>query len=198
VRDHPGQQADAEVHHASTRQSDAAWSCFTQEHRAQQDREQNLGGVHRFSRTERDGVVAHHASGLEKENRRNDACTQSNAGREPGLALQKEVRFPPSPRLPVRSTPADWSRSIQARVGSLSIRSRCAPSAEAGHGCQVDTGRRSRARTPTRSIHVHPMHRARASRYNKGAHNMPATTVAWKLPATSHDGPPAAAKLSSM
>jgi len=37
----------------------------------------------------------------------------------------------------------------------------------------------------------------RASRYSSGAHNMPATTVNWKLPATSHDGPLFAANDSS-
>ena len=35
--------------------------------------------------------------------------------------------------------------------------------------------------------------RARASSYSSGAHSMPATTVVWKLAATSHDGPLAAA-----
>jgi hypothetical protein len=35
--------------------------------------------------------------------------------------------------------------------------------------------------------------RARASRYSSGAHSIPASTVIWKLPATSHDGPLAAA-----
>ena len=40
--------------------------------------------------------------------------------------------------------------------------------------------------------------RARASRYSNGAHSIPATTVVWKLPATSQAGPLAAATLSRM
>ena len=38
--------------------------------------------------------------------------------------------------------------------------------------------------------------RRRASRYRNGAHSIPAITVNWNEPATSHDGPLAAAKLS--
>ena len=37
----------------------------------------------------------------------------------------------------------------------------------------------------------------RASRYKNGAHNMPAMTVNWKLPAINHDGPLEAANESS-
>jgi hypothetical protein len=67
VRNHPGEQADPGDHQHRPGKRDAMRPGLAQEQRAQRDREQHLGGLHRLRRAERGRVVADHAGGLEEQ-----------------------------------------------------------------------------------------------------------------------------------
>ena len=92
-----------------------------------------------------------------------------------------------SMRLPSGYNTADPSTQAKAIHAARSSRPSACPS------CSSTTPTRTTAPTPSAAFGNLP----RASRYSSGAHSMPATTVNWNVPATSHDGPLDAAKASS-
>ena len=151
ARHEPREQADARDDEACAPQRNAARPGFAEEQRAEHHREDQFRRLHRFGGAERGGLVAHHAGGLEEQDRRDDARAERNARREPHLrhrrracVLERE-RGHENPRRLAGERHAEHAlRGVEVFAGAFQMQQQQAIADRIQR-------RRTRARTPARS-----------------------------------------------